>query len=129
MSSFTSPLIVSPMANGRNWRLVRAFTYRVGKQYSRRFIRVPAKFETDFASIPKLVFWVLPWWAKFNKSSVLHDWLYKEQKIMGKFITRLEADRIWLEAMHIEFRHHHSGKFYAMLEYVLVRMFGFMAWQ
>jgi len=74
------------------------------------------------------VFWLLPWWAKFNKSSVLHDWLYKTKQIMGEKITRREADGTWLGAMLIEFRHHKSGHFVALTEYYAVRIFGWVAW-
>ncbi len=128
MSSFTSELCVTILDDGRNWKLLRPFTYRIGKKYSRRFIKVARNFTTDFASIPKFLFWLLPLWAKFNKSSVLHDWLYKVKAIMGKPITRKEADGTWLEAMFINFRHHKSGKFVAYLEYWAVRVFGSLSW-
>ena len=127
MSSFTSPLIVSPMHNGRNWRLERSFTYRIGKKYSRHFISVPKGFVTDFASIPKL-FWLLPYWAKYNKSPVLHDWLYQSKQIMGKPITRKKADSIFLEAMLVEWRGHKLRCVIALVEYCMVRLFGEFAW-
>ena len=129
MSSFTSPLVVTPMPDGRTWRLERPFTYRIGSQHSRRFISVPCGFETDFASIPKFVFWLLPWWAKFNKAPILHDWLYHAQAIMGKPITRKEADDVFHEAMLIEFRHHGLGKLMAGIEYWGVRAFAWLAWK
>jgi len=128
MSSFTSPLVVSPMSDGRRWRLVKSFTYRIGKKYSRHFIKVPRDFETDFASIPKFIFWLFPWWAKFNKASVLHDWLYKAKIVMGNKVTREQTDDIFYEAMLIDYRHHKSGKFIAFIEYRAVRLFGFVAW-
>ncbi len=49
MSSFSSPLVVSPIS-GRKWRLKRSFKYRVGSRYSKDVISVPAGFITDFAS-------------------------------------------------------------------------------
>lgn len=128
MSSFTSALIVSPMSNGRTWRLAKPFTYRIGSRYSKRLIRVTLPFETDFSSIPKFLFWLLPWWAKFNKASVLHDWLYRMKRIMGEPITRKEADDTWLEAMLVEFRHHWSGRVVALIEYWAVRLFGWAIW-
>lgn len=129
MSSFTSPLVVSPLPDGKNWRLVKKFTYRVGSRYSRRFINVPAGFLTDWASVPKFLFWLLPWWAKFSKPFPLHDWLYKTKSIMGKPITRKEADDIFLEAMLVAWRHHRSRYWVAHLEYYAVRLFGFWAWR
>ena len=128
MSSFTSPLIVSPMPDGRNWKLARPFSYHIGSRHSRKVITVLKDFVTDFASIPKFLFWLLPWWAKFNKPSVLHDWLYTVRTIMGKAITRKEADDIWLEAMFVDFRHHISGHIVALIEYWAVRLFGWFVW-
>lgn len=129
MSSFSSPLIVSPMPDGKYWKIIRRFTYRIGKRYSRRMISVRAGFPTDFASVPRIIWWLLPWWAKYNKASVLHDWLYLTKQIMKKPITRKEADQVWLEAMLIDFRNHKHGKFVAYLEYFAVRAFGFQSWK
>lgn len=128
MSSFTSPLIVSVLPDGKNWRLERPFTFHIGSRYSRSYIRVPRYFLTDWASIPKLIFWLMPWWAKFNKASVLHDWLYRVKAIMNKPITRKEADDTWLEAMFVDFRSHRSGRPVAFIEYWAVRLFGWLAW-
>ena len=128
MSSFTSDLSVT-LIDGKRWCLDRPFTYRIGSKFSRRFISVAKGFTTDFASIPKFILWLLPWWAKFNKSAVLHDWLYKVRYIMGKPITRKQADDTWLEAMLIDFRSHKSGKLVAYLEYWAVRLFAWLAWK
>ena len=128
MSSFTSPLIVELTSSGRNWKVARRFTYRIGKKHSRTFVSIPTGFPTDFASIPKFIFWLLPWWAKFNKPSPLHDYLYRNKMIMGKPITQKKADDVFLEAMLIDFRHHKSGRFVAYTEYLAVRVFGHLAW-
>ena len=90
---------------------------------------MPREFVTDWASIPKFIFWLLLYWAKFNKASVLHDWLYETRQIMGDWITRKEADNVWLEAMLIDFRQHRFGKLVALLEYKAVRLFAFLAWK
>ena len=128
MSSFTSPLWVSPMLDGRRWRLIRRFSYHVGSKYSRTFINVPKGFETDFASIPKFLFF-LPLWSKYNKSPVLHDWLYYHKQIMGKPINRKRADQVFLEAMLTEWRNHRSRHILAFIEYWAVRVFGWFAWR
>ncbi len=128
MSSFTTPLILSPQPNGRDWKLFRSFTYHIGTKYSREKIMVPAGFITDFATIPKLFLWWLPYWAKYNKAPVIHDQLYKTKQIMGKPITQKRADDIFLEAMLVEWRHHKSRHLVAYLEYVVVRLFGGLYW-
>ena len=129
MSSFTSPLIVSPLLDGKSWRLYKSFTYRIGSRYSKRKIAVPSSFITDFASIPKFLWW-LPYWAKFNKSAVIHDWLYHIKRIEGEgSITRKEADDIFYEAMLIDLRHQGLGKVIAFMEYWAVRLAGGLAWK
>jgi len=92
-------------------------------------VSVPVNYPTDFASIPRIVWLLLPWWAKFNKASVLHDWLYFIKKIMDKPITRKQADDLWLEAMLIDFRLHRHGRLIAYVEYYAVRTFAWSAWR
>ena len=128
MSSFTSPLVVSVMLDGKYWRLERPFTYHIGSKHSRAYIRVPRLFLTDWASIPKFIFGLLPYWAKYCKAPVLHDWLYQKKGIMGKPITRKRADDIFLEAMLVEWRWHKSRHIMAYIEYWGVRLFGCLAW-
>ena len=122
MSSFTTPLSVTPLSDGRRWRLTRSFTYHIGSKASRRYIRVPRGFETDFASVPKFL-WFLPYWAKYSKAPVLHDWIYEQQEM-----TRTEADKIFLEAMMVDWRKHRSRYAVAYIEYIAVRLFGSLMW-
>lgn len=122
-SSFTTPLIVSPMPNGREWKLFRSFIYHIGSKRSNKIIKVPAGFIFDFASIPKFL-WFLPSWAKFSKASVLHDWLYHIQDR-----TRKEADDIFYEAMLVSWRNHRLGALLAYIERLAVRLFGWVAWR
>jgi len=90
---------------------------------------VPRYFLTDWASIPKLLTLFLPDWAKFNKSPVLHDWLYSTKMIMGEAITRKQADDIFLEAMMICWQDFPKRNIVAYLEYYAVRIFAFLAWR
>ena len=129
MSSFTTRLVVSPLLDGRRWRLYLPFTFHIGTKWSNRYVNVPKDFLMDFASIPRFILPFLPWWAKFNKSSPIHDYLYRIKQVMGKPITRKEADDIWLEAMFVDFRNHRSGKLIAYLEYYPVRAFAWLAWK
>ena len=121
MSSFTKPLIVSPLSDGRRWKLDKRFYYHVGDKYSKEIIKVPEDFITDFASVPRLtnplltflaiLFITLDWtwlgigllvlisiaswfspYGRHEKPAVIHDWLYHEKKIMGERITRKKAD-------------------------------------
>lgn len=120
MSSFTTPLVVSPTPDGRRWKLFHAFKYHVGYRWSKRIITVPVGFVTDFASIPRPLWWLLPAWGKYGKAAVIHDYLYK----IGRG-TRKEADDIFREAM--AFSGVKPWKISVM--YWAVRLFGWLAWR
>ena len=128
MSSFTSELWATPLDNGRDWKIVRPYTFHVGSQHSRQCVKVPKGFITDFASIPRF-FWFLPDWATYNKAAPPHDLLYKTKQLGGKPITRKWADNIFLEAMLVAFRCHRAGYVIARIEYYAVRLFGWLVWR
>jgi len=127
MSDYTSPLIVSPTEKG-DWILVQPFTYHVGAKDSGYTITVPAGFETDFASVPK-IFWFLPAWAWIHKAAILHDWLYKCKELFGEPVSRAMVDLIYLEAALVDWRNHRSRWIMAHSQYWAVRLFGWLAWR
>ena len=119
MSQFTDALVVSPLADGKTWVIVRDFGYDVGAENSGDHIGVAICFQTDFASIPRPFWAILPKWGRYGNATVVHDWLYWTQTR-----PRREADAILLEAMAV------LGVTplvkYAM--YWAVRLFGWLAW-
>jgi len=96
MSTFTTPLIVSPLDNGRDWKLIGAFGYHIGTLESSEIISVPAGFITDFASIPRFLWSIFPPWGRYGKAAVIHDYCYRK----GLF-TRKRSDKIFYEAMKV----------------------------
>lgn len=99
MSSFTQPLIVA--VNGDyTFTLHTQFSYHVGELNSGETIDVPAGFITDFASIPRFLWSVLPPYGRYAAASVIHDWLYKTGGLHGTY-TRKRCDAIFLEAMKV----------------------------
>lgn len=68
MSQFTKALVVSPLADGRTWVLLDSFAYDVGRVGSGDTITVPAKFMTDFASVPRLFWTVFPPWGRYGNA-------------------------------------------------------------
>jgi len=94
MSSFTEKLIVSPLPDGKHWVVRKPFTYYIGEENSDSFVIVPAGFITDFASVPRIFWRLVPRWGKYGTAAVLHDYLYWCQKY-----TRKRSDEIFLEAM------------------------------
>lgn len=119
MSRFTEVLLVSPLADGDTWVIMRDFGYDVGAEDSGDRIDVDVGFQTDFATVPRPFWIVLPKWGTYGNAAVIHDWLYWDQSR-----PRREADAVFLEAMGV------LGVAplvkYAM--YGTVRAFGWMAW-
>ena len=119
MSGFTDVLVVSPLADGKTWVIVREFGYDVGGENSDDHIEVKIGFQTDFASVPRLFWAILPKWGRYGNAAIIHDWLYWIQDR-----PRREADEIFLEAMGV-LGVRHPVK-YPM--YWAVRLFGWLAW-
>lgn len=55
---------------------------------------VPRDFVTDLASIPRVLYSVIPVNGRHRSASILHDWLYETQPF-----PRAVCDRLFLNAM------------------------------
>ena len=114
MSSFTSfsgPLdtrydaVASDALGGDHWRVLREFRFWAElPRLGRIWITVPAGYLTDGASVPRLVWGLVPPWGAYGQAAVVHDLLCEYLVVMtdaGKQvdITRAEADALFLEAM------------------------------
>ena len=120
MSRFTEILTVSPLPDGKSWVLRKPFGYDVGFEDSGETIEVPAGFTTDFASIPRFLWSILPCWGKYGNAAVIHDYCYWEQKY-----TRKRADEIFREAMGVL----RVNRIKIKLLYWMVRLFGWIQWR
>ena len=78
---------------------MRDFGYEREPYGSGNRIDVAIGFQTDFASVPRPLWWVFPPWGTYGNAAVIHDWLYWTQKVDGKQIVHQDADRIFDEAM------------------------------
>ncbi len=120
MSRFTEILTVSPLPDGRNWIIRCPFGYDVGEEDSDETIEVPVGFVTDFASVPRLLWIIIPRWGKYGNAAVIHDFCYWEQKY-----TRKRADEIFREAMGVL----KVGQFHKAVLYWMVKLFGWIHWR
>ncbi len=120
MSSFTTPLIVTPLDDGQTWKLLQPFTYEIGEEGSGRKVTVPAEFVTDFASVPRILWTLIPPWGGYGKAAVLHDFLYDAAPW-----SRSECDSVFLEAMKVLKVPFHRR----MAIYLGVRAGGWLAWR
>lgn len=94
-SRFLDPLVLEYI-DGRSWKLVHAFDYQTDVfPVDRRPIKIPAGFVTDFASVPKAFWNVMPPTGEYGKAAVIHDFLYRTKGVA----TKAEADSVFLEAM------------------------------
>lgn len=95
MSSFTDHLVVSPLPDGKHWVVRKEFYYYIDSEDGER-ITVPVGFITDFASIPRPFWFILPKWEKYGSAAVIHDYLY-----CTKEKSKSEADKLFLDGMKV----------------------------
>lgn len=119
MSSFTTPLDLRANDDGETFTLLTEFTYAIGALASDRFIKVPAGFVTDFASIPRAFWNILPPWGKYGKAAVLHDYMYKVQEFSRSFCDDILDES--MEALGVNWVTRH-------IIWAGVRVGGWIAW-
>jgi hypothetical protein len=76
------------------WAVEEQLVYRGRRD---RFI-VPAGFRTDFASVPRVVVWLIPRFGRYTAAAVLHDWLCTVGIETGQ-VTSREADGLFRRVM------------------------------
>lgn len=108
MSAFTGTLRLASLdADCRVWRLEDPLQYEIGELHSGHVIVVPPGFETDGASIPRILQGILPAWGRWSRAAIIHDYLCRALDegrpvgvpgwgIVGR---RKDADAIFYEAM------------------------------
>ncbi len=76
------------------WTVVEPLVYR-GR--SQTFV-VPRGFDTDFASVPRVVVWLIPRFGRYTLPAILHDWLVSEG-LRQRLVTPRDADGIFRRSM------------------------------
>ena len=85
-----SSLLFEVLNDGRTYRLTAPFVV----SYADRKFLVPRGFETDLASVPRILWSIFPPHGQYSKAAVLHDYLYRVSKL-----SRAHCDRIFLDCM------------------------------
>lgn len=93
----TEPLVVEIVLNGGLFRVV-----------------VPVNFVTDFASVPRWLWWLFPPDGPWRRAAVVHDYLYSQ---LG--VSRFFADAVFREAMTPD-----TGYWTQVAMFYAVRCFG-----
>jgi hypothetical protein len=88
--------------------------------YREKSIMVPRGFVTDFASVPRLFWSLLPPIGRYGYAALFHDYVYWQQTIL-----RAEADRVFKDTM-VELG---VSAWKRGLLFGAVRLFGFVAWR
>src|SRR2546426_12682496 len=96
MSRFTDVLLVSPLADGRTWVIMRDFGYDVGTEASGDRIDVAVGVQTDFATIHRPFWIILPQWGRYGNATGIHEWVYWTQAR-----PRRLAEAVFCEAMGV----------------------------
>lgn len=113
------PLQVEILPDGRRARLLQPFRVRL-RELGERVIEVPQGFETDFASVPRFFWRVVPPWGRYSPAAVVHDYLYSTGKV-----SREDADRAFLTLM----QRLGVPAWKRSIMYWAVRWFGGLAWE
>jgi hypothetical protein len=85
--------VVVKTCGEKRWTLVNPVEYK-GNQDT---FTVPAGFNTDFASVPRVFVWFLPRYGRYTKAAILHDFLCDEARA-GQ-VERYDADGIFRRVM------------------------------
>ncbi len=84
------------------WVVKRSFNYWLDDDQI-QCVSVPAGYLTDGASVPRLLWGVVPPWGKYGQAAVMHDWLCEYLRIWDgskwESITREQCDKLFLEGM------------------------------
>jgi hypothetical protein len=120
-SQFLGPLRLEDVdgAEGILLEPLRFYSMQIGM-----IVVAPAGFKTDFASIPRGLWNILPKRGKHDKAAVLHDAGYRNQleDVRGYQIqiTKAQTDSLFLEAMEVS----GVGMFSRRSMYLAVKFFG-----
>jgi hypothetical protein len=109
MARFTEDVTVVNRLSGRvhRWEMCEPLTYRLRDDDTSEVVTVAPGFETDFASVPRPLWWWLPPWGRHGRAAIVHDFLYQLGSVTDPVAgslrrpSRAEADRIFREAMAV----------------------------
>ena len=104
----------------RTYVLARALKIQLQNGIRLR-VEIPAGFETDFASIPRLLWPLFPPDGPWLEASIVHDYCYREQVPFSRFF----ADALFRELM----RQYGVPRWRRVAFYYAVRLCGWLWWR
>jgi len=118
MAEFITALDAVCIEDG-TWRLAQPLVYEsdlIGP------VTVPAGFETDFASVPRVPVAYMLFGDRAHHEAVIHDYLYRLDS--NPVVEREVADKVFMEAMEVRGK----GWFVRNAMYLGVRIGGWTAY-
>ena len=95
---FTTPLKMQAIRGKNKYKLTECLIYRSSGKV--KIFMIPADFITDFATIPKAFRWLIDDNdSVIRDAAVLHDFLYSKRSRVHQNVSRLQADKLLIEAM------------------------------
>ena len=85
---------------------------------------IPAGFETDFASSPPSVWFLIPPVGKYLKAALIHDYFYSKQQFAGQPCSKEYADEVFYDIMV----HEGVAGWRRKIMYTAVKYFGQSRW-
>ena len=82
--------VVVRQVGDSNWALVEPLVYRG----NRETFTAPSGFETDFASVPRALVWLIPRYGRYTKAAILHDYLWRTG-----VVPRVDANGLFRRVM------------------------------
>lgn len=114
-------LIISPASHSmRRWVVRCALPVSILVNDEVVSITIPRGFRTDFASVPRVFYGLLPPTGRYGLAALVHDYLYAT-----KVLTRRQADQVFLHLM----KSYGVNKVVAVIMYRASRWFGRQAWK
>lgn len=95
VSGFLTPLDLREVGDGSRFIVMEPLVYAAKDD---AMYIVPPGTETDFASVPRILWNVLPPFGKHSRAAVLHDWLYQTAPHR---MSRSAADDLFRQAMDV----------------------------
>jgi len=106
--------------SGRRWKILKDFHYVIDINKTKLRFKVPEGFITDFASVPRLFWNIVPPWGKYGYAAIIHDYMYKT----GKY-GRKTSDKVFLRIM----KESKVVWWKRTLMYKMVRLFGWIPYK
>jgi len=87
------------------WCVVNTFRFYLGDMKSDIYVEVPKGYLTDGASIPRILWNIIPPWGEYGQSVIVHDYLCDYGIIMDHgeavAIDRARTDKILKESLEV----------------------------